>query len=114
MKDENTHKDNKIGGESKERSKSWSFILFLKDIRLTFSLFRDYWKGNYRDVAPMTVVSVVVALLYMVSPIDLMTDMIPVIGWVDDVAIILFCMKLLQGDLEKYRKFKADQENPEQ
>ena len=33
------------------------------------------------------VVILVLALLYIISPIDVIPDPIPVVGWVDDVAV---------------------------
>jgi len=33
------------------------------------------------------VVILVLALLYIISPIDIIPDPIPVVGWVDDVAV---------------------------
>ena len=43
------------------------------------------------------VVILVLALLYIISPIDVIPDPIPVVGWVDDVAVGLgagaLCLK---------------------
>jgi uncharacterized membrane protein YkvA (DUF1232 family) len=39
-----------------------------------------------RDNSFVTVV-VILALLYIISPIDLVPDVIPVVGWADDVAV---------------------------
>ncbi len=70
---------------------------------------RDYRNGDYRDVSWVTIVSIPIALLLMiVSPIGF----IPVIGQIDDVIIILICLKLIHGDLEKYKRFKAELEEP--
>lgn len=33
------------------------------------------------------IVVLILALLYIISPIDLIPDVIPVVGWVDDVAV---------------------------
>jgi uncharacterized membrane protein YkvA (DUF1232 family) len=33
------------------------------------------------------VLILVLALLYIISPVDLIPDPIPVVGWVDDVAV---------------------------
>ena len=90
---------------SKHTSKLTMLVRFWEDIRLLFGLIRDYWRGRYRDVSWLTIASIVIALLYMISPLDLMTDAIPVIGWLDDVAIIALCLKLTRRDLEKYRRF---------
>jgi uncharacterized membrane protein YkvA (DUF1232 family) len=87
-------------------SKLALLIRFWGDIRLLFGLIRDYIKGIYRDVSWLSIAAVVVMLLYMVSPLDLMTDAIPIAGWLDDVAVIVLCLKLIRPDLEKYRLFR--------
>ena len=38
------------------------------------------------------VVAFVVAVIYFISPIDLIPDLIPILGWTDDVGV---CMALL-------------------
>jgi uncharacterized membrane protein YkvA (DUF1232 family) len=47
------------------------------------------------------------ALLYLISPIDISPDIIPLIGFVDDVAILVFAASLIKDDLEKYRAWKT-------
>lgn len=92
--------------ESEERSKTEIVISFFKDIRLAFNMFRDYFKGDYRDVSWKTFFGVIGALVYLVSPIGIMLGMIPVLGWIDDIVIIILLIRLMHQDLEKYRKFK--------
>ena len=36
----------------------------------------------------------VLAVLYVVSPVDLVSDLIPVLGWLDDGLIAFFLLKL--------------------
>ena len=90
------------------RSKTEIVISFFKDIRLAFNMFRDYFKGDYRDISWKTFLSVIGALVYMVSPIGIMLGMIPVLGWIDDIVIIVLLIRLMHEDLEKYRKFKDE------
>ena len=96
--------------KSKERSKIQIFIDFLQDIRLAFSMFRAYFKGDYRDISRKTFFGVIGALVYMISPIGIMVGMIPILGWGDDIIIIILLIKLMHDDLEKYRKFKDERE----
>ena len=42
------------------------------------------------------------ALLYLISPLDAVPDVIPGAGLVDDVAVILFVVGTLAGALKKY------------
>ena len=44
------------------------------------------------------------ALLYLVSPIDLVPDVIPVLGLSDDAAVIAAAIAKLASDLQKYKK----------
>lgn len=41
-------------------------------------------------------------LLYLVSPIDIIPDMIPVIGVLDDFALLAFAIPLLVKEAEKF------------
>lgn len=38
---------------------------------------------------------VVLGLLYVISPIDLLPDVIPVLGWCDDIGVIGIVIKAL-------------------
>lgn len=42
-------------------------------------------------------------LFYVLSPIDLLPDVLPVLGITDDAAFILLVVAVLQRDLAKYR-----------
>jgi uncharacterized membrane protein YkvA (DUF1232 family) len=49
------------------------------------------------------------SLLYILSPVDLLPDFIPVIGWIDDgLVITLLIAEISQGLMEKVRVRKAD------
>ena len=69
-----------------------------------------YIKKEYTDVPLTTLVSIVGALIYVLSPIDLIPDFIPVLGYVDDVAVVLLVLKLGAGhDLNKFKKWQEMQ-----
>ena len=56
----------------------------------------------------------VVAIIYFVVPIDLMPDWIPLAGFVDDAAVLVFVIAQIKSDLDKYLKWEADKEdNPD-
>ena len=78
--------------------------IFLKF--LLFNLVRDYASGEYRDIPFNIVAAVGAALLYVLSPIDLIPDFIPVIGYLDDAAVIAFCLSLIERDLAAYKVWK--------
>ncbi|MBC7182355.1 MAG: hypothetical protein H5U30_02130, partial [Marinobacter sp.] len=43
---------------------------FSSDIKLMFSMIRDYWYGNYRSVPWKTIAAVAGALIYIMNPLD--------------------------------------------
>ena len=47
------------------------------------------------------------ALLYFLSPIDCIPDSIPSIRYVDDAAVVLACLKLVQSDVDEYREWQS-------
>ena len=82
----------------------------LSDIPLLVSLVKSYVDGEYKDIPYNSIVAVVATLLYVVSPIDIIPDIIPVVGFTDDAMAVAFCMKMIHDDLEKYKTWR-DQRN---
>ena len=76
----------------------------IDDIVCMVSLVDSYVKKEYKNIPIATIISIVAALIYLLSPIDIIPDMIPIIGYLDDVAVLLFVLNLgVDKDLEKYR-----------
>ena len=51
----------------------------------------------------------VFALLYVFNPFDLLPDVLPIIGAVDDAAVVGACLLLIERDLRQYRSWKENQ-----
>ena len=77
-----------------------------QDIKLLFPLIRDYWKGTYRDISAKSIVIFIVALAYIISPIDLIPDYILGLGQIDDAAILGLSLYFLEKDLMKYKEWR--------
>ena len=69
-------------------SRPWSLRALIAQARLAFRLFRE-------PRVPMVLKAVpLLALLYVISPIDFVTDFIPGLGQLDDLGIILAALEL--------------------
>ena len=80
----------------------------LFDTALTLvRMVRDYVKGDYRGIHTSTIVAGVAVLLYVISPIDLVPDFIPVLGFLDDLALISWFMDKFKTELTHYREWEA-------
>ncbi len=78
-------------------------------IEVFVSLLKDYKDKKYQDVPWTVIAAVVFAIIYFVSPIDAIPDFLPLIGWVDDVAVILLVLASIEHELRKYLKWKGIQ-----
>jgi len=98
-----TEKQNEIEKKFKTNS---SLSRFLEDLNLLFRLIKDYISGEYKEVPWWSIAAIVAALLYVLNPIDLIPDIIPFIGYIDDAMVIAACLKMVEADLLSYTKWK--------
>ena len=80
---------------------------YLNDLYDIIDLLRDRVTGTYKETPWTTIAALTGALIYVLSPIDLILDFIPLIGFLDDAIVIGLAIKLAQPDLAKYRAWKA-------
>ncbi len=79
---------------------------FLSDFKDLISVVRDYWSGEYRAIPYWSIAAIVFALLYVLNPLDLIPDFIPLVGYVDDALVVGVCMVMVRQDLHNYREWR--------
>lgn len=77
-------------------------------VPLMMSLIRSYVKKEYTEPPVTSMISIVVTLIYFLSPIDLIPDTIPGAGYIDDAVVVSGCLALVQTDLEDYRIWRKE------
>ena len=65
----------------------------------------DYFSGFYTEVPFGTIAALVGTLLYIINPLDLIPDFIPFIGFIDDAAMVGFCLRCVKFDVDRYRQW---------
>ena len=70
------------------------------------SYVKDIAVGKYKDYDVANLAIIVAALLYVVSPIDLIPDFLPV-GFADDATIDMWAISEMKNELDKYKQFKS-------
>lgn len=85
----------------------------LEDGRLLLAFVRDVRGGRYRRVPVWTLSAAGFALLYVLNPFDVVPDALPVLGLLDDAAVVSACLALLEQDLHDYRVWRRAQQNTE-
>lgn len=81
---------------------------YFADVPILCDMVRDYKKGIYREVPLATIITTVVAIVYFVSPIDIIPDFIPLLGALDDATLIGLVLEALSNDLHSYYRWKLN------
>jgi uncharacterized membrane protein YkvA (DUF1232 family) len=82
---------------------------FIEDGKVLTALIRDWRAGKYRQALYGTIAAVAFGLLYVINPFDIVPDVIPFLGAVDDATVIGALLMLVERDLKKYRSWKESQ-----
>ena len=73
-----------------------------QDFVVLYEYVRDVAMGKYKDYNLTSLVLVVAALVYLVTPADAVPDFLPV-GLVDDVAVITWAARQVANEIERYK-----------
>ena len=66
-------------------------------------------KGKYKGLSNRSLGLLVLGLFYFALPLDLVPDFIPLIGYVDDLSVLLGIFKSLQTDIEQFLVWESEQ-----
>jgi uncharacterized membrane protein YkvA (DUF1232 family) len=64
-------------------------------------------RGEYPGISRASLVLLAGALLYLIAPLDLVPDFVPVSGLLDDAAVIAAAMSRIQNELEQFRAWRS-------
>jgi uncharacterized membrane protein YkvA (DUF1232 family) len=76
------------------------------ELPVMVSMVKSWVKKEY-PVSPKVLATMVGAFIYLVKKKDLIPDRIPVIGIVDDVAVLALALKIVESDVKAYKEFRA-------
>lgn len=74
-----------------------------EDFKLMVRMAKDTLTGKY-DMNKWHLSIIVGTVVYVISPLDAVPDIIPVLGWLDDVAIVSYALTKLQKEMERYKE----------
>jgi uncharacterized membrane protein YkvA (DUF1232 family) len=92
-------------------NRSGPFADVVEDFRSLVRLVVAYARGYYRDIPPASLVTVVAGLIYVVSPLDLIPDPVPVLGWSDDAMVVGWVIKTVREELDAFRAWELGQDD---
>lgn len=83
---------------------------YREKVMLLFNMLKDVKQKHYTKTPWKTLASGIFAILYIINPIDIIPDFIPFIGYLDDITVLTFVLKMIGDDLEDYESWKSNQE----
>lgn len=74
------------------------------EFRLLISMGKDVFAGRYcMNKWNLSIIAATIA--YVISPLDAVPDVIPLMGWVDDATIVAYAVSKLTDEINKYKAF---------
>ena len=100
--------DKVLADEKKAKEKARNLKGFFEEFKLLWFLLRDYKAGRYKGVPWKFIAAVVFALVYLIAPVDVIPDFIPLVGYIDDTAVFGLLLAGFKSDIDAYRHWKED------
>lgn len=80
-------------------------------LQTMFNMLKAWTKGDYRQIPYRSLVMILLAVIYFVSPIDVFPDFLFGLGLLDDAALIAFVLNQVDIDLQAYRQWEENKSN---
>jgi uncharacterized membrane protein YkvA (DUF1232 family) len=81
------------------------------DLQIILRLVKAWLAGDYKDISLKSIAILIGAILYFLNPFDAIPDAIPVVGYLDDVSVVAWVLKILKDEIEKFRLWESATEN---
>ncbi len=83
-------------------------VLQQMEDKLMISMIRSYVTKEYSVVSPKVIITLIAAIIYMVKDQDLIPDSTPVLGHVDDLAILAAAFMVTDPELNAYSQWREE------
>jgi len=83
----------------------------MSNVRLFLSFLEDVITRRYTSCEWGTIALIIVGIFWLVSPLDLVPDFIPLAGLIDDVIALTLIASLTSSELNKYKIWKRRQKD---
>ncbi len=79
----------------------------LSDLPLMIAMVKAWIKKDYTEVSPKVIALLIGAVLYLIKGKDLIKDSTPIVGYVDDLAVMGLALKLSENELKAFADWRA-------
>jgi uncharacterized membrane protein YkvA (DUF1232 family) len=71
-------------------------------------LIRAYYQGEYRQISWQSLILILIAVIYLVSPVDVIPDWVPTAGFLDDAFVVALTVKSVKDELDAFMEWETD------
>jgi uncharacterized membrane protein YkvA (DUF1232 family) len=82
-------------------AETWPYLMAM------IRLIRAFHLREYRDISSQNLLVVITAIIYFVSPCDVIPDSVPILGNIDDAFVVRLSMKSVGADLDTFMAWET-------
>ena len=82
-------------------AETWPYLMAM------IRLLRAFHQGEYQDTPPPSLLTIIAAISYFVSPDDVIPDSVPIFGHIDDAMVLRIALKTVGGDLDTFMAWET-------
>lgn len=97
-----------MAGEQCRRGITGFFTRLVVDVVDSIGMLWNWFLGRFEWSPLRLFAAAIVGLAYLASPIDIVPDIIPFAGWIDDILVVTAVVRLARFDIERYRRWKSE------
>jgi uncharacterized membrane protein YkvA (DUF1232 family) len=85
--------------------------ILLEKVTTLSRMVKSYFTGEYKIMPWSSIVKIIAVLIYFISPIDVIPDFLPLVGFTDDLAITMWLFSSLKEDFENFEAWEQRNSN---
>lgn len=82
-------------------AETWPYLMGM------IRLIRAFHQGEYRDISSPNLLTIIAAIIYFVSPFDLIPDSVPILGHIDDALVVRLALESVRADLDAFMAWET-------
>lgn len=91
-------------GLKKSTSNKW-LKSFAEEISCLIDMVKAVARRDYTEISKVSLATIVFTLIYVFSPLDLIPDVVPGVGFLDDAGMVTLCLKAVHDAVMAYKKW---------
>lgn len=83
----------------------------VEKLKLVIRMIRAHVTGQYDAFSTKSISFMVFAILYFVIPTDLIPDLVPILGFTDDLTVLYFVTESISEDIEAFEAWEIESQS---